>query len=135
MTEEYIKSIIEETLSIPVFLGAESIIYPAATLEFTEISPALFGDGKSKSRTNDVYINIWFEEKDSRDSALAELMSALDQTDGITSPEIENYYDTTAKKFRGVFHFQTLSSYPDPEPEPDPEPDPEPEPEPEPTEP
>lgn len=115
MTEEYIKGIIEETLAIPVFLGQESIRYPAATLETTVINPALFGDGKSKSRTMDVYINLWYEDKDSRDSALTELMSVLDQTDGITSPEVESYYDTTAKKFRAVFHFNTYLSYPDPE--------------------
>ena len=119
MTEEYIKGIIEDTLQIPVFLGQESIIYPAATLETTIITPALFGDGKSKSRTLEVYINLWYEEKASRDSALTELMSVLDQTDGISSPEIESYYDTTAKKFRAVFHFYTYLSYPDPEPEPE----------------
>lgn len=111
MTEDDIKTIIEETLSIPVFLGQDSIIYPAATLEIQVYSPALFGDGKSKRRTEDVYVNLWYEEKDSRDSALAELMSALDQTDGITSPEVESYYDTTAKKFRAVFHFLNLPSY------------------------
>ena len=112
MTEDNIKSIIEETLNIPVFLGQDSIIYPAATLEIQVITPALFGDGKSKRRIQDVYINIWYEEKDSRDTALTELMSALDQTDGITAPNVESYYDTTAKKFRGVFHFQLLPQYP-----------------------
>lgn len=117
MTEADIKTIIEETLSIPVFLGQESIIYPAATLEIQIYSPALFGDGKSKRRTEDVFINIWYENKDSRDTALTELMSVLDQTDGITPPEVESYYDTTAKKFRGTFHFQALGSYPMPEAE------------------
>ena len=132
MTEEYIKSIIEETLSIPVFLGQESIIYPAATLEITVLTPALLGDGKSKSRTMDVYINLWYEDKSSRDTAQAALMEALDQEDGFTSPEVESYYDTTAKKFRSVFHCITYLSYPVPEPEPTPEPEPEPEPTPDP---
>ena len=135
MTEEYIQSIIEDTLNIPVFLGQESIKYPAATLEITLITPALFGDGKSKSRTMEVYINLWYEDKDSRDSALTELMSVLDTEDGVTSPEIESYYDITAKKYRAVFHFNTYLSFPDPEPEPEPEPTPEPEPEPEDNEP
>lgn len=128
MTSDAIKSIIEGTLSIPVFLGAESIIYPAATLEIQLQNPALFGDGKSVRRAYDVFINLWYEDKDSRDSALAELISALDQTNGITSPDVESYYDTTAKKFRAVFHFTALPEYeePEPEPEPDPEPDPEP---------
>lgn len=112
MTETDIKGIIEETLNIPVFLGQESIIYPAATLEVQVITPALFGDGKAKRRTEDCFVNIWFEDKDARDTALAELISALDQTDGITSPNVESYYDTTAKKFRGVFHFQLLPQYP-----------------------
>lgn len=135
MTEEYIQSNIEDTLNIPVFLGQESITYPAATLETTVISPALFGDGKSKSRTMEVYINLWYEEKVSRDSALTELMSVLDTENGVTSPEIESYYDTTAKKYRAVFHFNIYLSFPDPEPEPEPEPTPEPEPEPEDNEP
>ncbi len=112
MTETDIKNIIEETLDIPVFLGQESIIYPAATLEIQVITPALFGDGKSKRRIQDVHVNIWYEEKDSRDTAQAELMSALDQTDGITAPNVESYYDTTAKKYRSVFRFQLLPDYP-----------------------
>ena len=132
MTEEYIKSIIEETLNIPIFLGAESITYPAATLEITVLTPALHGDGKSKSRTMDVYINLWYEDKVSRDTAQTALMEALDQEDGFTSPEVETLYDTTAKKFRSVFHCITFLSYPVPEPEPTPEPEPEPTPEPEP---
>ena len=115
MTEEYIKSIIKDTLNIPVFLGQESITYPAATLESTVISPALLGDGKSKSRTMEVYINLWYEDKASRDTALTELMSVLDTESGVTSPEIESYYDTTAKKYRAVFHFYTYLSYPVPE--------------------
>jgi hypothetical protein len=126
MTEEYIKSIIKDTLNIPVFLGQESITYPAATLEITVISPALLGDGKSKSRTMEVYINLWYEDKASRDTALTELMSVLDTESGVTSPEIERYFDTTAKKYRAVFHFYTYLSYPEPEPEPEPEDDNEP---------
>lgn len=112
MTEDNIKSIIEGTLSIPVFLGQESITYPAATLEIQNMSPGLYGDGKSKRRTDDVYVNIWYEDKASRDSALTELISVLDQTDGITPPEVESIYDTTAKKYRGTFHFQALKEYP-----------------------
>ena len=115
MTEDNIKSIIEETLNIPVFLGQESIIYPSATLEVQVITPALFGDGKANRRTEDCFVNIWYEEKDSRDTALTELMSVLDQTDGITPPEVESIYDTTAKKYRGIFHFQALRDYPMPD--------------------
>lgn len=117
MTEDNIKEIIEGTLTIPVFLGQESITYPAATLEIQSINPGLFGDGKSKRRTDDVYINIWYEDKDTRDTAITNLMSILDQTNGITPPEVESIYDTTAKKYRGIFHFQALRDYPVPEPE------------------
>lgn len=126
MTEAALQSIIEETLNIPVFLGQESITYPAATLETTVITPALFGDGKSKRRMHDVYINLWYEDKEARDTARNALMAELDQADGITPPEVDTYYDTTAKKYRAVFHSQMLPSVPDPEPEPEPEPDPEP---------
>ena len=93
MTEAALQSIVEDTLNIPVFLGQESIIYPAATLEIQIQNPALFGDGKSVRRAYDVFINLWYEDKESRDSALAELMSALDQINGITAPDIESSRD------------------------------------------
>lgn len=130
MTEGYIKSIIEDTLAIPVFLGAESIIYPAATLEAQIYNPSLFGDGKAKRRTVDIYVNLWYEDKTARDTAIRSLEAALEEVVGITSPEIEVYYDTTAKKFRAVFHFIALPSVPEPEPESEPEPEPEPDAEP-----
>ena len=133
MTENDIKGIIEDTLNIPVFLGQESITYPAATLEITVVSPSLFGDGKAERRMYDAYINIWYEEKATKDTAVDALMYALDHMDGITAPDIESYYDTTAKKYRGLFHFYILKDYPAPEPEPEPEPTPDPDPEPEPS--
>ena len=130
MTEEYIKGIIKETLDIPVFLGAESITYPAATLETQLYNPSLFGDGKAKRRLADVYVNLWYENKADRDAALTALTEVLDATEGITSPEIDFYYDITAKKFRAVFHFLAIPTVPVPDPEPEPEPEPEPDTEP-----
>ncbi|MCR4625541.1 MAG: hypothetical protein K5795_06200 [Lachnospiraceae bacterium] len=108
MTEEMIKSLIKDTLAIPVFLGSETIVYPGATLEMQSISPVLYGDGKAKRRAYTVYINLWYENKDDRDEAVDTLIPVLDGQDGITAPEIETYYDTTAKKFRAVVTFQTF---------------------------
>lgn len=104
MTEENMKSIIEETLNIPVFLGQESIKYPSATLE-AELNnmPELFGDGLTERRAVTTYINLWYEEKSARDEAVIKLLSVLDFRTDITAPEIESYYDTTAKKYRAVF--------------------------------
>ena len=115
MTEDSLKSMIEETLAIPVFLGQESIIYPSATLETTVITPGIYGDGKSVRRTHEVYINLWYEDKDTRDTARDTLMAVLDQVSGITSPDVESYYDTTAKKFRAVFSLYLIPEYTDPE--------------------
>ncbi len=125
MTEGMIKSLIEDTLTIPVFLGSETLKYPGATLEMQSISPVIFGDGKVKRRAYTVYINLWYTNKADRDTATASLTEALDGTDGVTAPEIETYYDTTAKKWRSVFEFNTIVTAPD-ESEPEPEPDTEP---------
>lgn len=106
MTEDNLKSIIEGTLAIPVFLGQESIIYPAATLESTTNRTELFGDGKTERRIVTVYIDLWYEDKAGRDEAVSKLLSELDFRTDITSPEVETYYDTTAKKYRATFTAQ-----------------------------
>lgn len=102
MNDEGLKRIIENTLNIPVFLGSESIIYPAATLESRINSPELFGDGLTERRVVTAYINLWYEDKGARDEAVKQLLAVLDFRTDITAPEIEAYYDTTAKKFRAV---------------------------------
>ncbi len=145
MTEAQLKTLIEDTLEIPVYEGSDSIIYPAATLEVARRPADVYGDGKRKGRLCDTYINLWFETKDERDTAVETLDAALAEAWGTANAEIETYYDTTAKKFRAIFSLQfipleepepdpepTPDPTPDPDPSPDPEPDPDPEPEPEP---
>jgi len=131
MTEAGLKTLIETTLAIPVFEGKDSIRYPAATLEVTKISPALFGDGCSVRREASAEINLWYTTKAPRDAAVQALMEAMDAQTDITSPEVETYFDTTAKKYRAVF--STIYTYiieePTPEPTPEPEENPEEEPE------
>ena len=108
MTEAGLKTLIETTLTIPVFQGQDSIIYPAATLEVTEIKPSLYGDGSSKSRACTAVINLWYTDKAARDTAVISLMAAMDGTSDIVSPDVETYYDITAKKFRAVLQTQFI---------------------------
>lgn len=108
MTETSLKALIETTLKIPVFEGKESIIYPGATLEFTGYPAALVGDGKAKVRETEVVINMFFTDKAARDTNEALLLSTLDTQDGISVPECDSYYDTTAKKFRSVIRFNFI---------------------------
>ena len=108
MTEASLKALIETTCKIPVFDGAKSIVYPAATLEIIGHTPALIGDGKAKVREAEAVINLWFEGKTDRDTNEALLLSALDTQDGISVPECSSYYDTTAKKFRSVITFNYI---------------------------
>lgn len=131
MTEAGLKGLIESTLAIPVFEGKDSIRYPAATLEVTKISPALFGDGRSIRREASAEINLWYTDKASRDAAVQAMITAMDAETDITSPEIETYYDTTAKKYRAVIStiYTFIIEEPTPEPTPDPEEDPDEEPE------
>ena len=138
MTEAQLKKLIEDTLEIPVYEGADSIIYPSATLEVATLSADVYGDGKRKGRLCDAFINLWFETKDERDTAVATLDEALAEAWGTANAEIETYYDTTAKKFRAIFSLQFIpleepEPEPDPEPTPDPTPDPDPSPDPDPT--
>ena len=133
MTEADIKTLIETTLAIPVFDGTDTIVYPAATLELTAMTPGILGDGKAKRRKQTAFINLWYEEKTARDTAAIALLEALDASDGIAAPDMDTYYDTTAKKYRAVYNFEVLFfKEEEPEPEPEPEPDPEPTPDPEP---
>lgn len=108
MTEASLKSLIEETCKIPVFEGAESITYPAATLEIIGYPAALVGDGKAKVRETAAVINLWFKDKSARDSNQALLLAALDSADGISVPECASEYDTTAKKFRSIINFSFI---------------------------
>ncbi len=110
MTEADMKKLIEDTLSIPVFEGKDTIIYPGATLEVLQLNPALFGDGKCVMREADAEINLWYTEKAARDDAVQDLLIAMDSQPGITSPDVETYYDANAKKYRAVI--KTIYRYP-----------------------
>ena len=135
MTEAQLKKLIEDTLEIPVYTGADSITYPSATLEVDSQPAGLYGEGSVLHRLSDATINLWFKDKATRDSATTTLDAALQNIFGLTVGEIETYYDTTAKKFRAVFPLEFIpldTSEPEPEPEPDPDPEPDPEPEPDP---
>lgn len=108
MTESSLTTLIEQTLSIPVFEGKDSIIYPAATLEITGLPAAVIGDGVTKLREAEVTVNLWYTEKAARDSATSTLLAALDSEDGISIPDTMIYYDTTAKKYRTVINFNFI---------------------------
>jgi hypothetical protein len=108
MTKESLIDLIENTLEIPVFEGSQSIIYPAATLEIIGQPATLIGDGKAKIRESEVVINLWYTEQSDRDADQALLLAALDMQDGISVPECNPSYDTTAKKFRSVISFNFI---------------------------
>ena len=108
MTETSLKSLIETTLKIPVFQGSDSIIYPAATLEVTGQPATVIGDGVAQLRESEVSINLWYEDKASRDAGSATLLSAIEAKGGISVPDVFNLYDTTAKKFRSVISFNFI---------------------------
>lgn len=108
MTESSLKTLIESTLDIPVFDGAESIVFPSATLEITDHAATLIGDGSAKVREETAAINLWYTEKAPRDVASALLLATLDTQSGISVPECLTYYDTTAKKFRSVISFNYI---------------------------
>lgn len=106
MTEAGLKTLIETALSIPVFEGKDTIVYPSATLEVLKNTPGLYGDGHSVARISEVQINLWYEDKEGRDAAVETMITTMDAENDITSPEIETYYDTTAKKYRAVIATQ-----------------------------
>ena len=109
MTEASLTTLIEDTLKIPVYLGSQSIIFPAATLEITGYPSVLSGDGKSVLREQEAVVNLWYVTKTDRNTAKTSLLAALDSQDGISVPECETYYDTTAKKFRAVISFNFIA--------------------------
>ena len=108
MTESSLEALIKSTCKIPVFRGAESIIYPAATLEITGYPVALAGDGKCKLRESEAVIDLWFENKSDRDTNEALLLAAIEAKDGTSIPDVASFYDTTAKKYRSVFSFNFI---------------------------
>lgn len=108
MTKDSLIELIEDTLNIPVFEGSQSIIYPAATLEIIGHPATLIGDGKAVVRESEAFINLWFTEQSDRDADQALLLAALDTQDGISVPECNSSYDTTAKKFRSVISFNFI---------------------------
>lgn len=108
MTESSLKTLIETTLTIPVYQGTDTITYPAATLEVTSLPAALIGDGKVIQRQSDVVINLWYKDKTTRDTAVGSLDTALQGQDLISVPDIDTYYDTNAKKYRAIFNFSFI---------------------------
>lgn len=108
MTKEDLKTLIENTLSIPVFDGEDTILYPGATLEVTDYTPGIIGDGKTKRRKATAYINLWYLSKTARDTAAFTLLGVLEQTSGMAAPDMDVYYDTSAKKHRAVFNFEII---------------------------
>lgn len=107
--EDEIKELIESVLHIPVFLEGDSIIFPGAVISLLPEVPRLHGDGKGVSYVNDVEISLYYNDRTMRDIAAGELMAALNAIVGYTSAELERYYDTTAKKHRAVFRFETIN--------------------------
>lgn len=108
MTESDLKTLIEDTLAIPVFEGKDTIIYPGATLELTSMTPAVIGDGRACRRKQTAYINLFYNDRASLYSAAISLLGVLDASDGISAPDMDTYYDTTAKKYRAVYQFEIL---------------------------
>lgn len=109
MTETSLKTFIETTLNIPVFDGADSIVYPSATFEINGHPALLVGEGKAVIRGAEATINIWCEEKAERDAKTTLLLDALDAGNSISSvPDCSTFYDTTAKKFRSVISFNFI---------------------------
>lgn len=103
MTGASLKSLIENTLQIPCYVGATSIVYPSVVLEVGLISTSLHGDGKRVAETHTAYIDIYATSASSRDSYLASLVAVLDNQFSVTMSDRETYYDTTAKKYRAHF--------------------------------
>lgn len=108
MTESIIKSLIESTLNIPVYDAADAITYPSATVEVSSDSTGLFGDGRGTGRVKSVNIDLWYESKSDRDTAVQSLLTALDSQNGNTTPDIITMFDTTAHKWRATFNFEFI---------------------------
>ena len=108
MTESSLKTLIETTLAIPVYEGTDTIVYPAATLEVTALPASLIGDGVCLIRERDVTINLFYKDKAARDTAVGALETALNAGGGVSIPDIDTYYDTTAKKYRAIFTFSFI---------------------------
>lgn len=106
MTETDLKAIIKDTLHVPVYDDGFSITYPSATYSFYMDSPELFGDGHAAGRVASVQIDLWYKNKEDRDTAADLLATALDEAD-CTSPTINRIFDATARKFRATFQFET----------------------------
>ena len=108
MTDEELKELIEATLDIPVYDDGMSITYPAATLDIYQDSSALAGDGATKARVKNVKIDLWYQNKEERDTAQALLLGMLDGIRTASCVEILPCFDTNARKYRSTFNFEIL---------------------------
>lgn len=108
MTEGTLRTMIETACNIPVFTAADSIIFPGATVDVTEFSPELYGDGKATARVYSATVDFWFTDKDDRNTAVSAFVAALEQETHVTSPDIFMLYDTTARKWRATLNFDFI---------------------------
>lgn len=105
MNHATLTALIETTLDIPVYSGKGAATFPSATIDAYRDTPAVFGDGKSAARTITTQVDLYYESEGDRDAAAALLLNTLEQEPGVTSPDLELWYDTSAKKFRAEFDF------------------------------
>lgn len=106
--EDELKNLIETAINIPCYLEGDSITFPGATVAVSSDSPRLIGDGAAASIVHTAYINLWYVSRSDRDTATASLVEALQGYRNSTPPDIERYYDTTAKKHRAVINFEFI---------------------------
>lgn len=108
--ETQIKTLIENNLNIPCFLDdqATSITFPSATLSIYSESQGLHGDGHGVSTVCNVQIDLWYTKRTDRDTATSTLFTVLNGLPRATTPEVERFFDTTARKFRATFHFESI---------------------------
>lgn len=107
MTTDALKTLIKTTLNIPVYEDATSITYPSATIECYRHDARLVGDGHAVKRVSVYQLDLWYTSRASLDAATALMTSALDLAE-VTPAECDSRYDTTAKKFRTTYHFETI---------------------------
>lgn len=106
--EESLKTTIEAAIKVPCYLEADTATFPCATVSVYDESPELFGDGKGVAVVNSVQIDLFYTNRIERDAATEVLLAVINQMPMATTPQINRQYDSTAKKFRTTFHFETV---------------------------
>lgn len=103
-----IKSLIVESLKIPVIELFEPIIPPCATWSHLSDASGLEGDGTESEGLEEYQIDVWDRSRETIKTRARKLSDDIQTNASTTIPNITYMYDTNGKVWRAMIRFSKI---------------------------